>query len=102
MCKCMWLSNGEKLQFILTNRWRKRTCDINLKRPNPFIFMIDDHKLFFFLKGYTCILTCILLLPQSATMIFPFASTATPVGALNWPLPSPWEPNLNKNSPSAL
>ncbi len=47
-------------------------------------------------------LTWIRLLPQSATMIFPLASTATPVGALNWPFPSPWEPNLNRNSPSAL
>lgn len=28
-------------------------------------------------------LTCILLLPQSATMMFPLTSTATPVGALN-------------------
>lgn len=42
------------------------------------------------------------LLPQSATMIFPLESTATPVGALNCPLPSPWEPNLKRNSPSAL
>lgn len=47
-------------------------------------------------------LTWIRLFPQSATMIFPLASTATPVGALNWPFPSPCEPNLNKNSPSAL
>lgn len=47
-------------------------------------------------------LTWIRLLPQSATMIFPLASTATPVGALNCPFPSPWEPNLNRNSPSAL
>lgn len=46
--------------------------------------------------------TCILLLPQSATMMFPFASTATPVGALNCPFPSPCEPNLKRNSPSAL
>lgn len=35
-------------------------------------------------------------------MMLPLASTATPVGALNWPLPSPWDPNLNRNSPSAL
>lgn len=28
-------------------------------------------------------LTCILLLPQSATMMLPLTSTATPVGALN-------------------
>lgn len=47
-------------------------------------------------------LTWIRLLPQSATMILPLVSTATPVGALNWPLPSPWEPNLYRNSPSAL
>lgn len=47
-------------------------------------------------------LTWIRLLPQSATMILPLVSTATPVGALNWPFPSPWEPNLNRNSPSAL
>lgn len=47
-------------------------------------------------------LTWIRLLPQSATMMFPLASTATPVGALNCPFPSPWEPNLNRNSPSAL
>lgn len=47
-------------------------------------------------------LTCILLLPQSATMMFPLTSTATPVGALNWPLPSPFEPNFSKNSPSVL
>lgn len=42
------------------------------------------------------------LLPQSATMMFPLESTATPVGALNCPLPSPCEPNLKRNSPSAL
>lgn len=47
-------------------------------------------------------LTCILLFPQSATMMFPFTSTATPVGALNWPFPSPFEPNFSKNSPSVL
>lgn len=47
-------------------------------------------------------LTCILLLPQSATMMFPLTSTATPVGALNWPLPSPLEPNFSRNSPSVL
>lgn len=47
-------------------------------------------------------LTWMRLLPQSATMMFPLASTATPVGALNWPFPSPWEPNLNRNSPSAV
>lgn len=35
-------------------------------------------------------------------MMFPFASTATPVGALNCPFPSPCEPNLKRNSPSAL
>ncbi len=28
------------------------------------------------------------------------ASTATPVGALNCPLPSPFEPKLNRKSPS--
>lgn len=48
------------------------------------------------------LLTWMRLLPQSATMMFPLESTATPVGALNWPLPSPWEPNLKRNSPSAL
>lgn len=42
------------------------------------------------------------LLPQSATMMLPLLSTATPVGALNCPLPSPCDPNLNRNSPSAL
>ena len=47
-------------------------------------------------------LTWMRLLPQSATMMFPLESTATPVGALNCPLPSPWEPNLKRNSPSAL
>lgn len=47
-------------------------------------------------------LTWIRLLPQSATMMFPLESTATPVGALNCPLPSPCEPNLKRNSPSAL
>lgn len=34
--------------------------------------------------------------------MFPLESTATPVGALNCPLPSPCEPNLKRNSPSAL
>lgn len=47
-------------------------------------------------------LTWMRLLPQSATMMFPLESTATPVGALNCPLPSPCEPNLKRNSPSAL
>lgn len=42
------------------------------------------------------------LLPQSATMMLPLASTATPVGALNCPFPSPCDPNLKRNSPSAL
>ena len=42
---------------------------------------------------------CIRELPQSATIILSWASTATPVGALNWPFPSPLEPKLNKNSP---
>lgn len=75
-----WLhSTEEKVSYILT----RSVSDVNEKR--------------FFLK-----LTWIRLLPQSATMIFPLASTATPVGALNWPFPSPWEPNLNRNSPSAL
>lgn len=46
--------------------------------------------------------TWILLLPQSATMMFPLTSTATPVGALNWPFPSPLEPNFNSNSPSEV
>lgn len=46
--------------------------------------------------------TCILLLPQSATMMFPLTSTATPVGALNWPFPSPLEPNFNTSSPSGV
>ena len=46
--------------------------------------------------------TCILLLPQSATMMFPLTSTATPVGALNWPFPSPFEPNFNTSSPSGV
>ena len=46
--------------------------------------------------------TWILLFPQSATMMFPFESTATPVGALNCPFPSPFEPNFNMNSPSWL
>jgi hypothetical protein len=38
-------------------------------------------------------------LPQSATTILSWASTATPVGALNCPLPSPLEPKQNRNSP---
>ena len=42
---------------------------------------------------------CIRELPQSATIILSWASTATPVGALNWPFPSPLEPKVNKNSP---
>ena len=42
---------------------------------------------------------CIRELPQSATIILSWASTATPVGALNWPFPSPFEPKVNKNSP---
>lgn len=46
--------------------------------------------------------TCIRLFPQSATIIFPLESTATPVGALNWPFPSPLDPNFNMNSPSWL
>lgn len=46
--------------------------------------------------------TCIRLLPQSATMMFPLVSTATPVGALNWPFPSPFEPNFNTSSPSGV
>lgn len=46
--------------------------------------------------------TCIRLFPQSATMIFPLLSTATPVGALNCPFPSPFDPNFSMNSPSWL
>ena len=42
---------------------------------------------------------CIRELPQSATIILSWASTATPVGALNCPFPSPLEPKVNKNSP---
>ena len=55
----------------------------------------------FFLSLKTCShITWILLLPQSATMIFPMRSTATPVGALNCPFPSPLEPNIVTSCPS--
>lgn len=63
------------------------------------LFLGDFVKRKWMFRGVS---TCILLLPQSATMMLPLTSTATPVGALNWPFPSPWDPNLNKNSPSAL
>lgn len=59
-------------------------------------------KVMWLVKTRLPVPTCILLLPQSATMMFPFTSTATPVGALNWPLPSPFDPNFSRNSPSVL
>ena len=40
-------------------------------------------------------------LPQSATRMFPASSTATPVGRLNWPFPSPKEPKLKLSCPSS-
>lgn len=43
--------------------------------------------------------TCILELPQSATRILSNGSTVIPVGALNWPSPSPFEPKLYKKWP---
>lgn len=53
-------------------------------------------------KSQTVWLTCIRELPQSATSILPCLSTATPVGAPNWPLPSPAEPNVNFNEPDSI
>lgn len=89
----------------LMRRGRGRTLIITLTHTYmPSIlprFLLPPHLE----QWYRCErdpLTCMRLLPQSATMIFPFTSTATPVGALNWPLPSPFEPNLSRNSPSAL
>ena len=38
-------------------------------------------------------------LPQSATKMLSWWSTAMPVGALNCPFPSPLEPKQNRNSP---
>lgn len=34
--------------------------------------------------------------------MFPLEATATPVGALNGPLPSPWEPDLKRHTQLAL
>lgn len=62
---------------------------------NPLVFLIEH-------LWNTQISTCIRLFPQSATIIFPLESTATPVGALNCPLPSPFDPNFSMNSPSWL
>ena len=47
-------------------------------------------------------LTCMRLLPQSATRMLSYRSVVTPVGALNWPAASPLPPKLNRCFPSAL
>lgn len=73
---------------------RDRKCFANFPRMG---FL---HYMFASAVQHCC--TCILLFPQSATMMFPLTSTATPVGALNWPFPSPLEPNFNTNSPSGV
>ena len=48
-------------------------------------------------RAETC--TCILELPQSATRMLSNGSTVIPVGALNCPSPSPFEPKLYKKWP---
>ena len=42
------------------------------------------------------------LLPVSVTNRFPEESTATPYGCMNWPLPVPNPPILDRNTPSEL
>lgn len=91
-----WCKREMSLRCQTPEKKKRHTCFVEI------VILKSASKMTNFLEMFRGFSTCILLLPQSATMMLPLTSTATPVGALNWPFPSPWDPNLNKNSPSAL